>query len=97
MGMSTGVEGFAPPDETWRKMKSIWNSCNAANVPIPAEVQKFFNYDRPDESGVRIKLLHPQHESVSKYDDSKGCASGFEIDLSKLPKQIKTLRFYNSW
>ena len=92
MGMSTHVEGIAPPDEKWRLMKQIYESCREADIPVPKEVDKFFNYEPPDEDGVVIPLrdiskdwTHPQH-----------CASGIEIELAKIPKHVKVLRIVNS-
>jgi hypothetical protein len=97
MSMSTHVVGFAPPDETWLKMKSVWDACEAAGVTVPENVSKFFNYERPDAAGVCIELDHYKtpHECLKKYRaDSQ---EGFEIDISKLPPQIKTIRFFNSY
>jgi len=95
MSMSTNVIGFAPPDDDWRKMKAVWDACTMAKLPIPPEVDKFFNGEEPDDVGVKIPLRYPMHESVREY--SADMREGFDIDLSKLPKQVKILRFYNSF
>ena len=93
MGMSTNVEGFRPPDKKWKKMKAVWDSCRAANINAPSTVREFFGHDDPDDSGVRIQLV--DHECCSPVLNSY--QDGFEIDLSKLPKDINIIRFYNSY
>jgi hypothetical protein len=89
MGMSTHVIGFAPADEKWRAMKAIWDSCRAAEIPVPSEVEKFFNYEEPDERGVEVEL-----PSTKWSDDFR---EGFEVEVSKIPAHVKVIRFYNSW
>ncbi len=93
MGMSTHVAGIVPPDDDWRKKKAAYDACKAAGVPVPREVLAFFDDVAPDPAGVIIELdRKPGVEAWS--GDS---ASGFEVDLSKLPPHVKFLRFYNAW
>lgn len=89
MGMSTHVVGFRPPDEKWKKMKAVWDACKVAKTEIPESVVDFFNGETPDPAGVEVE--------IKAKDWSMDSASGYEIDLDKLPKDIKTIRFYNSW
>lgn len=89
MGMSTTVVGFAPPDERWRQMKAIWDNCKAAGISPPPEVEKFFDYREPDPNGVEVEL--PKREWSNDH------ASGFEIEIASIPKQVSVIRFYNSW
>ena len=93
MGMSTSVYGIRPPDEKWKKMIAIWDSCESAGINPPEEVLKFFNGEPPDPKGVIIYLN--EKSGVSEWKD--GAAEGYEVDLLKLPKDIKLLRFVNSW
>lgn len=93
MSMHTYLVAFHPPDEKWRKMKSVYDACVGAGVKAPDEVYDFFNDEKPDESGVKIDLKG--HESVSLW--SRDMEVGFEIDISKLPKGVKTIRFINSY
>ena len=93
MGMSTYVEGFHPRDEEWEKMKAVYDSCMAARIPLPQEIEAFFDGEPPDESGIKVCL--DGHECVSKYhDDFK---DGIEIDISMLPKNVTKIRFVNSY
>lgn len=93
MGVSTCIVGFQPPDEQWQKMKDAYDACEKAGVEIPRTILDFFNWDPPDDAGVRIDL--EKHESVSVFQ--VGGSEGFQVDIGKLPKHVKFVRFYNSW
>jgi len=93
MSMCTYVYGIAPADEKFRQMKSIYDNCVAAKIPIPEEVSKFFNYETPEENGVNINLRETKAVKEFK-DDSR---EGLIVDLSKLPEHVKFLKFCNSW
>jgi len=54
--MSTHVVGFRPPDEKWKKMKAVWDACEAAGAKIPDEVSDFFDGEEPDARGVEVDL-----------------------------------------
>ncbi len=94
MGMSTCIVGFVPPDEKWDKMKTIYNACVAADIEIPTEVDKYFDYNNPNKiPGLEINI---EHLATDYTDDDLSC-EGVELDLSKLPEKIKFIRFYNSY
>lgn len=93
MSMSTSVVGFKPPDEKWKEMKAIWDACDKAEIAIPDEVDEFFGGYDPDDRGVEVDL-----------EDSPCCSvyapemkDGFEIDVTKLPKDVTIIRFWNSY
>lgn len=89
MGMSTSVIGFVPPDDTWRKMKAIWDACEAAKIEAPKEVWLFFNDQRPDNKGLEVHVPHKEWGDEYR--------QGIEISVDEIPKHVKTIRFYNSW
>ena len=93
MGMSTHVIGIKPPDEKWQRMRAVWETCAAAGVPVPAEVNKFFGYEKPDPRGVLIEI--EKTDAVKKYNADG--QQGFEIVVSKLPPDVTVVRVYNSW
>lgn len=98
MSMSTHVVGFHPPDEKWLKMKAVWDACKAAGTSVPTEVERFFNGEQPDNNGIEVWLdgtFKEMHPSCTRYG-AVG-KDGFEIDISKLPKNITKIRFFNSW
>lgn len=90
MGMSTHVIGFVAPDATWKKMKAVWDACELAGIEAPKEVLKFFAYEEPDDRGAHISL------PVTEWDDGSGC-QGFELEVAKIPPNVTSIRFYNSW
>lgn len=89
--MSTHVVGIKPPDEKFEQMLEIYQSCEKAGVSIPKEVLEFFNYEEPDEAGVIVNI-----QDTSAVDDLGG-NSGYEVDVTLLPPDIKIIRFFNSY
>lgn len=98
MGMSTSIVGFRPPDEKWMAMKTVYDACIKAKVPVPDEVEDFFNGDPPDKQGVKVNLEDTAKAKIGAVtpwrDDSR---EGFEVNVTKLPKDVTIIRFYNSW
>lgn len=93
MGMSTHAVGFVPPDENWDKMKAVYNACIEAGVDVPDNVEKFFDYNNPNNvPGFEVDL---EGNAAKEWADNY--RQGFEVDLSKLPENVKFIRFYNSW
>lgn len=91
MGMSTYVVGFRPADETWRKMKAIWDLCREAKVPPPAEVKAFFRGGSPENPGMEVDIK----AAVSEHHED--ATDIYEVALDRLPKDVRYVRFYNSW
>lgn len=93
MGMSTHVVGFRPADEEWNRMKAAYNSCKAAKVGVPDAVYQFFDGESPgDKPGMEVDI----RSAVREWNDGQS-RSGYEIDLSKLPSNVKIIRCYNSY
>lgn len=93
MGMSTYVIGIKPPDAKWKKMKEAYDACEAAGVDPPKAVTDFFNGEEPDASGVVVQIK--DSKAVTEWHAEM--ESGYQVDLTKLPKDITAIRFYNSW
>lgn len=89
MSMTTHVIGFLSRDEEWEKMKSVYDACKKADVPIPEAVHTFFDYEKPDPRGGRIELR--------SFDYNSDGESGIEIYVGDIPKNVKIIRFYNSY
>ena len=99
MSMSTSVIGFIPPDDKFKKMLKAYRACEEAGIAIPADVEKFFDGEPPDNAGVQVHLSYGTKgkDAVKEYRDNDANAEGYEIDLRKLDPNIKVLRFTNSW
>lgn len=91
MGMSTHIKGFRPADHQYRQMQLIYEQCDSAGVAIPEEVLEFFDHERPEEHGKEIDIS----EAYNDYNDGQ-YRWGFEVDVTKLPKDCKIIRFYNA-
>jgi len=93
MAMSTSIIGFRPPDERWAKMKNIWDACKIAGEEVPNSVEKFFDFEPPDERGISVDLInHPCTRPHGEPDEE-----GFEVELAKLPTEVTHIRFLNSY
>jgi hypothetical protein len=96
MSMSTHVVGFKPPDETWKKMKAVWDACTEAGIEAPEEVRGFFPGEEPTDSGVEVDqedLIYAG--AIEKW--SANWREGFEIIVEKIPPDVKIIRVYNAW
>lgn len=96
------VVGIKPPDKTWTKMKAAFDACMEAEVPVPKDVDKFFEGERPDEKGVVVGLSaftrgrsRDDHPCLSDFSDYG--SAGYEIDLAKVPDGVKVLRVFVSY
>ena len=95
MGMSIHVVGFKAPDKVWENMKVAFEACEAAGIDPPKELWDFFGGEQPDDQGVSVEI--EGKDAVKEYDDPSGCATGYQVEISKLPKDVTHIRFYNSW
>jgi hypothetical protein len=92
MSMSTHIVGFRPADQKWKEMKAIWDACNSAGVDLPKAVYDFFDGEHPaDKPGAEVDLKGAVKEWSADERD------GYELDLSKLPPDVKFIRFYNAY
>jgi hypothetical protein len=96
MGMNTNVCAFVPPDAEFKKKLNAYRSCVEAGIPVPKELDKFFGGEEPDDNGREIddRELEKMGALTEYSADSR---EGYEIDITKLPKEVKIIRFYNSW
>jgi hypothetical protein len=88
----TFVVGFRPPDETYSRMKVSYDCHCELDRDPPHQVRDYFGLmGWPDEAGAEA----PRGDGLREWE---GCMSaGYEIDLDKLPKDVKIIRFINQW
>ena len=91
MSMSTHIIGFQPPDNEWKKKKDAYNACIDAEIPIPKELDLYFNGEAPDDYGGEISI----DNAVTKWCEEM--RDGFEVEIAKLSPNVKIIRFYNSY
>jgi len=93
MGMHTSVYGIKPAGKKFKEMEKIYHLCNEQGITIPDEVDDFFDGETPDSKGVVVELN--TNRGVSEYHEEM--QEGIEVDLSMLPKDIRIIRFVNSY
>ncbi len=98
MSMSTHIRGVRDlgKNKQFDKMLQVKIACELAEIAYPQEVVNYFKY--PKES---VEYLTREMESididkaVTKYN--KDSTSGYEVVLDKLPKDVVSIKFENSW
>ena len=94
MSMSTHIVGFRKPDDgMFQKYKAVWDACSEAGVDVPEHIHNYFDGEDPDENGMEVRIENT--DAVKRYD--KDYYDGFEVDVTKLPKDVNIIRFYNSY
>lgn len=93
MGMSTHVIGIGRADDKHKRMFKAYEACIAADVPVPDDINEYFDYDTPNEMGREIELR--RGDSCTEYKAEM--RDGYDIEIAKLPKDITHIRFFNSY
>ncbi len=75
-------------DSTYQKYLAILLACQKADVDLPDEVDNYFGGEYDPDFPLEIEF-EPREWHNEYYE-------GYEIDISELPKGVKTIRFYNS-
>lgn len=91
MSRSLVVEGIKPADDKYNRMYAVWKACTDAKIPVPKEVELFFNGYEPNGKGVTISL-DEEVAGVSTF--STDWAEGYDIDLNTLDKSIRIIRVW---
>ena len=92
MSMSTHVVGYRPRNEEWDRQAAVWAACKAAGVEVPPATAAFFDHTDPTGlPGMEVGIKGAVTPFSTDYQH------GFDVDLTKLPKGVTVLRFYNAW
>lgn len=96
MGVCYYVEGIRPPDERWKKYKAAYDAWRELpdSGELPEQLLAFFDHRDPDKEGVIVDLDECE-EAVTEWEEEG--RSGYQVDLSKIPKDLKILRFVISY
>lgn len=98
MGMSTHIRAFTPDnDPDYQKHKKILLFCMESEVSLPPETAAYFGSNKPNHYLLDQRIEMDLKEDVHYTPWSDDSCQGFEVDLTKLPKGVTKLRFYNSW
>ena len=100
MGYDASLEivGVRPPDDEWRKMKAIWDSCESADIEPPKEVRNYFGDDGPHEEGICVgvekEVVSEGHEFMTTGVRDGATGDYYLVELAKLPKNITHLKVW---
>ncbi len=96
MSMSTKITGVRDLDKEFKKMMKVKLACEEAEIDYPENIYKYFINPDESEESLREKM-----EFVSIKEaicvKNKDMIDGWQVDLSKLPKDVKAIRFENSY
>lgn len=98
MGMSTHIHAFiSDNDEAYKTHKKVLLVCLEAGVDLPTQTAEFFGAKQPYLS-LLDDVLEVELQLNKHYTEFEGdMREGFEVDLTKLPKNVSILRFVNSY
>lgn len=96
MGMSTFVAGIRDLDGQFQKMMEVKKACEAAGIGYPEEVRQYFKYPEESERMLREEMESMDIDIAVKKLDVE-YSDVYEVDLSKLPKEVKKIQFRNSY
>lgn len=85
MSLSTSIYGLTEDEET-EKIKTIINYCNDLCIPIP-EVLK----ERLENKNKEIPIYVPYRSYSDPYQTI------YDVDLTRILRKIKMIRFINKW
>jgi hypothetical protein len=97
------IVGVRDLEASFAKMAKIKEACDEAGIDYPEAVKDYFKEgtNRKFTAGENIALLREEMETVditvAISRPVGGSSDAWEIDLSKLPKDVKAVRFINSY
>lgn len=92
MSMSTCVTFLRDnKDKEYQLKLKILLTCKEADIDPPKEVDEYFG-----GNGIDCDPEYPLEVKCSPRDWGDEFSEGFEIDVSEIPKGVKTIRFANS-
>jgi hypothetical protein len=92
MSMNTFVRVVYQHNSVWSRMKEAYEACNRAGIDIPPEVAAYFNHEPPRGDGPSETL-----DAVALKRYTEDMQEIFEVDLSKLDKDVEKIVFINSY
>lgn len=94
MNVSMNIYAVKPADDDYKRKSAAWRACDSAGIPVPKELDEFFNGEEPDPTGTVIDIADETGESLHascKQLDAEDSWT-FEVDITKLPKGTRYVR-----
>lgn len=96
MGMSTSIVGVRDLDKQFAKMAAVKEACEKAGIEYPPGLLAYFS-----SPGENIAYLRQEMEEVdisaAITKTSEDATNTWEVDLKKLPEDVKAVRFSNGY
>jgi hypothetical protein len=93
--MSSYVQGLRDMDGEFKKMLEMKRLCDAKGFSYPSEVRTYFGSNIGEsEKYMTEQMLKVDIPSKIVADDNDGI---IEIDVKDIPKEVKKIRFINSF
>lgn len=97
MGCSIGVEGVRDLDGRFAEMMEVKQLCDKRDMSYPKEVQEYFKgYLGESDEYIKKGMEAIEIPKAAQREGSNDYQDFIEIELSKLPEELKVLRFYLS-
>ena len=95
MGMYVDVKGVRDLSMNFEKMMNVKKACDDADVGYPVVIEEYFgsNVDESEDM-IRSEMELADIAYIETHPDS---ADVYEIELSKIPEDIKKIRFIISY
>ena len=98
MGMNTYIKGVRDLDGEFKRMMDMKKLCDSKGFSYPKEVMEYFGsligesdaYIREEMETIDL----PKDLVIESQDDSR---EFFDIEIDRIPKEVKILRFVNSY
>lgn len=95
MGMSTHLTGIRNMDANFKEMLEMKQLCDAKGFSYPVEVTEYFgNHLGESDKYIAEQMLHVE---IPHKEFEEDMTEGIEIEVKDIPKEVKTILFYNSW
>jgi hypothetical protein len=92
--MSTHIVGVRNLDGQFTNMMKVKKACDMAGIGYPQEISKYFKHPQESEQYLRLEMEEMEIKFKEISENGTVC---YEVNLKDLPKEVKSIRFSNSW
>jgi len=93
MGMSVHIKGIRDLSKRFDKMMAVKEACDKARIDYPADVYDFFGPEACEDREYLATEMETIEIEVERPRAGHAAEDRYEIDLSKLPEDVKKIRF----
>ncbi|MEE9214814.1 MAG: hypothetical protein V3U54_08490 [Thermodesulfobacteriota bacterium] len=104
MGASSNIKGIRDLRQDFDKKWDALQACKKAGVLFPKQIQEYFGLDGDEDRVLESKECYEDEKLTFNLEGKPGVKvwnaemeDGFEVDLTKLPKDVTKIRFYTSY